>query len=111
MEDSHPPEGQTKGEFSPEEQTEGASSPEENFGGTFSPILFQNDNHDTSSGDEETSEAPKKFKSMVDIMERAPRVELDEAAQAIEAYILTKALGGSRFEDLRKQLGVKSRYD
>ena len=27
------------------------------------------------------------------------------------ADILTKALGGSRFEDLRKQLGVKLRYD
>ena len=27
------------------------------------------------------------------------------------ANILTKALGGSRFEDLRRQLGVKSRYD
>ncbi|WZZ16448.1 hypothetical protein YC2023_109537 [Brassica napus] len=88
MEDSHSPEEQTKGALSPEEQTEGASSSEEQFGGTFSPVLFQNDDHDTRSGDEETSEAPRKFKSMVDIMERAPRVELDEAAQAIEASAL-----------------------
>ncbi|XP_033145473.1 uncharacterized protein LOC103839411 isoform X1 [Brassica rapa] len=87
MEDSQSPEEQTEGALSPEEQTEGASSPEEQFGGTFSPVLFQNDDHDTSSGDEETSKAPKKFKSMVDIMEMAPRVELDEAAQAIETCL------------------------
>ncbi|KAL0666962.1 hypothetical protein Bca4012_029666 [Brassica carinata] len=73
MEDSHSPEEQTEVTSSPEEQTEGTSSPEEQSGGTFSLVFIQNDDHDTISGDEEASEAPRKFRSMVDIMERAPR--------------------------------------
>ncbi|KAL0853563.1 hypothetical protein Bca101_058715 [Brassica carinata] len=90
---------------------EDSQSPKEQTEGTSSPVLIQYDDHDTSDEDGEASESPKKFKSMTEIMEKAPRVEIEEAAHAIEAYILTKALGGSRFEDLRKQLGVKSRYD
>ncbi|KAL0748926.1 hypothetical protein Bca101_030928 [Brassica carinata] len=73
MEDSHSPEEQTKVTYSPEEQTEGTSSPEEQSRGTFGIFFIQNDDHDTSSGDEEASEAPRKFRSMVDIMERAPK--------------------------------------
>ena len=64
---------------------EDTQSPKEQTEGIYSHVFIQNDDQDTSDEDDEASKPPKKFKSMVEIMENSQRVEIEEAAQTIEA--------------------------
>lgn len=50
------------------------------------PVFIQTNDHDTSDEDGEAFEPPKKVKSMTEILEKAPIIMVEEAAQAIEDF-------------------------